>query len=182
MKLIKHCCALALLASIAGPALTLAPQALADTPVVQATDAGRIVDRASFERYLGMFNRKDPAAFETYFAPDVRMSNGGLVFEGIPAVKEHYRKIWGSMDEKVIVEEFLFDGKTLAVQLHAIFNVPKDAQDTPFGPIRQGERFDYRGAVVYKLNEAGKFTDIKVAYYGFSRTTDGVTRAMGMPH
>lgn len=28
------------------------------------------------------------------------------------------------------------DGKTVAVQLHTIFKVPRDAQDIPFGPIR----------------------------------------------
>lgn len=143
---------------------------------------GRVVDRQSFEHYLALFNQKDPSAFETYYAPNVRMSNGGLVFNGISEVEAHYSKIWGAMEEQVIVEEFLFDGKTLAVQLHTIFNVPRDMANTPFGPIRKGERFDYHGPVFYKLNDEGKFTDIKVGYYNFSRTTDGVTHTMGMPH
>ncbi|MDZ5111359.1 nuclear transport factor 2 family protein [Pseudomonas putida] len=143
---------------------------------------GHIVDRASFEHYLELFNQKDPAAFEQYYAANVRMSNGGLVFNGIPEVEAHYRNIWGAMEEQVIVEDFLFDGKTLAVQLHTIFLVPRDAAQTPFGPIRQGERFDYHGPVFYKLNEAGQFTEINVGYYRFTRTTDGVTRSMGMPH
>lgn len=74
---------------------------------------GHIVDRASFEHYLELFNQKDPAAFEQYYAANVRMSNGGLVFNGIPEVEAHYRNIWGAMEEQVIVEDFLFDGKTL---------------------------------------------------------------------
>ena len=142
----------------------------------------RVVDRASFQRYLDLFNHKDPSAFERYYAPDARMSNGNLVFQGVEQIKEHYRKIWGAMDEEVAVEEFLYDGKTLAVQLHVTFHVPRDAKDTPFGPIHKGERFDYRGAVIYKFNEAGKFSDARIAYYGFTRTTDGVTHSMGMPH
>lgn len=144
--------------------------------------ADRVVDRASFQRYLDLFNHKDPSAFERYYSPDARMSNGNLVFQGVAQIKEHYRKIWGAMDEEVVVEEFVYDGKTLAVQLHATFHVPSDAEDTPFGPIRKGERFDYRGAVIYKFDEAGKFIDVRIAYYGFTRTTDGVTRSMGMPH
>ncbi|WP_437883934.1 nuclear transport factor 2 family protein [Pseudomonas sp. LRF_L74] len=152
------------------------------SPALADPGTDRVTDRASFQRYLDLFNHKDPSAFERYYAPDARMSNGNLVFQGVAQIKEHYRKIWGAMDEEVAVEEFVYDGKTLAVQLHATFHVPRDAQDTPFGPIRQGERFDFRGAVLYKFDAAGKFSDVRIAYYGFTRTTDGVTHSMGMPH
>ncbi|MGK9063740.1 nuclear transport factor 2 family protein [Stutzerimonas chloritidismutans] len=176
----KQAALFALLAALGQP-LGLLPVAHAEA-VARETATGRVVDRESFQHYLDLFNRKDPAAFDTYYAPDVRMTNGGLVFNGIPEVRDHYRQIWGAMDEEVKVEQFLFDGKTLAVQLHTVFSVPRDAQQTPFGPIRQGERFDFHGAVFYTLNEAGKFTDIRIGYYSFSRTTSGVTHAMGMPH
>jgi hypothetical protein len=89
---------------------------------------------------------KNPAAFETYFAPNVRMQNGRLVLNGIPEVEEHYRKIWSLMQEEVNVDNFSFDGKTLAVQLHTHFTVLKDADNSPFGKVK-GEHFDYYGVV-----------------------------------
>ncbi|GBL56325.1 nuclear transport factor 2 family protein [Pseudomonas citronellolis] len=169
-------------AVLAVTAMALGAIAGAYADDASAPEEGHVVDRQSFEHYLALFNQKNPAAFEKYYAPNVRMSNGGLVFNSIPEVEAHYRKIWGAMDEKVNLEEFLFDGKTLAVQLLVTFDVPRDAANTPFGPLRKGERFQFHGPIFYKLNDQGKFTDIKVGYYSFSRTTDGVTHSMGMPH
>jgi hypothetical protein len=48
--------------------------------------------------------------------------------------------------------------------------------------VRAGECFDYRGIIMYR-NENDKFTDIKVAYLTFTRTTlDGETIDLGIPH
>jgi hypothetical protein len=168
----------AIMLALVVPAATVAQAVQSGTPSTE----GRIVDRASFDRYIGMFNHKNPAAFETYYAPNVRMQNGRLVLNGIPEVKEHYRKIWSLMQEDLTVENFSFDGKTLAVQLHAHFTVLKDADNSPFGKVEKGENFDYYGVIMYRVNEDGKFYDIRVAYLDFTRTTDGITKSIGMPH
>lgn len=47
------------------------------------------------DNYIGKFNRQDPKGFEELFVPNIKMFNGGLVFEGVEAVKEHYRQILG---------------------------------------------------------------------------------------
>ncbi|WP_275626909.1 nuclear transport factor 2 family protein [Pseudomonas sp. 273] len=89
MKLNKFAAVLAVTAMALG---AIAGAYAADA---SAPEEGHVVDRQSFEHYLALFNQKNPAAFEKYYAPNVRMSNGGLVFNSIPEVEAHYRKIWG---------------------------------------------------------------------------------------
>lgn len=158
-------------------------------PVAHATAAekvvtheGKIESRQSFDEYIRLFNSKNPACFEKYFSSDVRMQNGKLVLNGIPAVKAHYGQIWPIMKEEVKFNNFSFDGKTLAVDMHTHFTVTTDAEHSPFGAVKKGESFDYYGVVMYRVNEKGKFNDIKVAYLDFTRTQDGKTVSLGLPH
>lgn len=157
---------------------------LAHAAMVDAagTQEGKIVDRQSFDDYIRLFNSKNPACFEKYFSADVRMQNGKLVLTGIPAVKAHYGQIWPIMKEEVKFNNFSFDGKTLAVDMHTHFTVMVDAPHSPFGAVKQGENFDYYGVVMYRVNENGKFNDIKVAYLDFTRTQQGKTVSLGLPH
>jgi hypothetical protein len=146
------------------------------------TRSYQVLNRAGFDNYIAMFNDKNPLAFEAYYADNMRMQNGHMVLNGIPEVKEHYRKIWSVMKEELTVVNYVSDGDSLAVELKAHFTARKDAADSPFGKVKQGENFDYHGVILYKINHLGKFYDIKVAYLDFTRTTDGVTQSLGMAH
>jgi ketosteroid isomerase-like protein len=141
-----------------------------------------IRNRASYMHYVKLFNEKNPQAFEAYFAPDILYINGGLVLEGIPEVQDHYHKIWSVMQEDLTVEEFVFDGDTLAVQLHAKFTVMETKKESPFGAVKKGDGFDYFGSIIYKINHLGKIQKLTVSYLDFKVTKDGVTKSVGMPH
>ncbi len=142
----------------------------------------QISNRASFDHYIALFNQKDPTAFEAFFADDIVMQNGQLFLRGIPEIKEHYRKIWSVMKEELNVVNYVSDGDNLAIEMKTHFTVLDDKKESPFGPVKKGENFDYHGVIMYKINHLGKFYDIKVAYLNFTRTTDGVTKSLGIAH
>jgi hypothetical protein len=126
--------------------------------------------RAEFEEYIGRFNAEDPTAFEDFLAPGMHMLNGTLEFTGIQGMKDHYAKIWGRIRETLDVERFVSDEDTVAIQMHAHFDV------------LAGEMFDFHGLIMYRL-EHGKFADVKVAYNRFIFTdVDGIRTDLGIPH
>src|SRR5262249_17877709 len=118
-----------------------------------------------------------------FIAPGMRMLNGGLEFSGVAGMREHYeRRIWPFFDETVHVLNFISDEALLAVQMWTHFDAKHDAPETLFGPVVTGDAFDFRGLVLYEL-EDGKFSRITVAYNSFVRTgVDGSVRDLGMPH
>jgi ketosteroid isomerase-like protein len=140
------------------------------------------MERAVFDDYISRFNARDMTAFEKYIHPDARVINGTLEINGIQGMKDHYAKIWKSFSEELHVERFVSDANTLAIQMWAHFRATTDDDESLFGRVRAGECFDYRGIIMYQ-NENDKFTDIKVAYMTFTRTTlDGETIDLGIPH
>jgi hypothetical protein len=142
----------------------------------------QMINKAAFDHYIALFNAKNPQAFEACFADDIVMQNGHLIMKGIPAVKEHYRKIWSVMKEELNVVNYTSDGDNLAIEMKTHFTVLNDTDESPFGPIKKDENFDYHGVIMYKINADGKFYDIKVAYLDFTRTTNGKTVSLGMAH
>jgi hypothetical protein len=63
------------------------------------------------------------------------------------------------------------------------FEALVDAEQTIFGPLRRGECLDYWGIIMYRINPAGLFNDICVAYNSFSFTAlDGRVTERGIPH
>lgn len=167
---------------VAAAALGPVSHVYADKNDQEASKSYQMLNRASFDNYIAMFNAKNPQAFEAYFADDMRMQNGHLVLSGIPAVKEHYHKIWSLMKEELNVVNYVSDGSSLAVEMKTHFTVMHDSDNSPFGKVKKGENFDYHGVIIYKINHMGKFNDIKVAYLDFTRTTDGVTQSLGIVH
>lgn len=140
------------------------------------------MNRERFGDYLRRFNARDASAFDDYLTPDVAVRNGGLHYRGVQAMKDHYAKIWSSMQETLHLQRFVADGETMAVELHTEFVAVRDDGDSVFGPVQAGERFDYRGIVMYRLR-GGRIADIRVSYLGFERTgPDGVRRSLGIPH
>jgi predicted ester cyclase len=139
--------------------------------------------RERYEEYVRRFNAQDPTAFDEFIHPDMRMLNGALEFRGVQGMREHYcQRIWPHFQETLHIERFVSDEGTLAVQLWTRFVARVDAVNTLFGPVKAGERFDYRGIVMYEL-EQGKFTRITVAYNSFTHTgLGGETRELGLPH
>ena len=138
--------------------------------------------REVFDDYINRFNARDATAFEDYIDPNARVINGMLEISGMQGMKDHYAKIWRSFSEELNVERFVSDEHTLAVQMWTHFEAQKDDDDSPFGKVKAGECFDYRGVIMYQI-EKGKFTDIKVAYLSFSRTDlEGKTTELGIPH
>ncbi|WP_157264070.1 nuclear transport factor 2 family protein [Azohydromonas aeria] len=137
--------------------------------------------REQFDDYVRRFNARDTSAFDDYLAHDVRVQNGGLHYEGVQAMKDHYGRIWSSMKETLTVKRFVADEETAAVELHTHFEVERDDPASVFGPVLAGETFDYTGIVMYRIRDL-RFADIRVSYLGFERTLDGVRRSMGIPH
>ncbi|MFC3531232.1 nuclear transport factor 2 family protein [Vogesella facilis] len=141
------------------------------------------MDRNRFEQYIARFNAEDASAFDDFLAPEVTVQNGRLHYCGVQGMKDHYAKIWGKMKETLSVRRFVCDGSTLAVWLETHFAVQQDDAASLFGSVRAGESFDYSGLVMYQLDAAGKFADIKVAYFDFVRTDlNGVRHSLGIVH
>jgi len=140
------------------------------------------LDRSSFDHYIRRFNAQDATAFDDYLAPDVRVLNGGLVLDGIDAMKAHYAKIWATFFEVIHVERFVADEHSAAVQMWTHFSAQREDAASTFGAVRCGDRFDFRGIVMYRI-EGGRFAEIRVAYNSFTRSdADGRVLQLGIPH
>jgi hypothetical protein len=140
------------------------------------------MDRNRFDEYIRRFNEQDFTAFDDFLAPDMHMQNGGLHYDGVQGMKDHYAKIWGKLKETLTVKRFVSSENTLAVHLHTRFDVLADDPTALFGSVRKGEAFEYDGVIMYQINQ-GKFTDIKVAYLSFTKSDlNGVTHSLGMAH
>jgi hypothetical protein len=140
------------------------------------------VNRETYNDYISRFNAQDTTAFEDYLADDMHMTNGTLEFRGVQGMKDHYAKVWETFSEALHVERFVSSDDTLAVQLWAHFTALHDNDASLFGPVKQGETFDFRGLIMYQI-ENGKFSDIRVAYNSFVFTdAQGVAHHLGIPH
>jgi hypothetical protein len=140
------------------------------------------MDRATYDDYIERFNAEDRSAFDQYIAPTMHMQNGTLHFDGAQGMKDHYAKIWGSFKETVYIENFVSDEHALAVKMWTHFDALVDLPDSLFGPVKKGETFDFRGVVMYKI-EDGKFIEIVVAYNSFVFTdASGQAVDRGIPH
>ncbi len=138
--------------------------------------------REVFDDYINRFNARDATAFEDYIDPNATVINGTLEISGMQGMKDHYARIWKSFSEELHVERFVSDEDTLAIQMWTHFTALKNDDDSPFGRVSAGESFDYHGVIMYQI-EAGRFTDIKVAYLSFTRTDlEGKTIELGIPH
>ena len=120
------------------------------------------MDRATFDDYINRFNARDPSAFADYIDPNAKVLNGGLEIDGADGMKAHYAWIWRSFSEELHVERFVSDDESLAIQMWTHFTVTADDDDSPFGPVKAGETFDYHGIIMYQMVN-NKFTDIKVS-------------------
>ncbi len=142
------------------------------------------MDRTRFDEYIRRFNAEDETAFDDYLAPDLHMKNGTLEFTGVEGMKHHYRDlIWPHFTEVLTVPRFVGDDHTVAIQMNTLFTARRDAPDTLFGAVREGETFEFDGVIMYDLDDTGRFRDILVAYNSFVHTAvDGSTRDLGIPH
>jgi hypothetical protein len=141
------------------------------------------MDKGHFDEYIRRFNERDATAFDDYLAPDMHMQNGTLEFDGVTGMREHYAKIWTSFDEELHVERYVSDEHTVAIQMWTHFTAHRDDPQSLFGPVDKGTTFDFNGLIMYRLNEDGRFADIKVAYNSFVRTNpDGSAEDLGIPH
>jgi len=135
-----------------------------------------------FEQYILRFNAKDATAFDYYLAQDVCILNGTLELRGIQGMKDHYEgAIWPFFDETIRINRFVSDGQTLAVSMWTHFVATRRGESL-FGPLSEGDAFDFRGLVMYEI-EATKFSKITVAYNSFIRTSaNGAAIDLGLPH
>ena len=141
------------------------------------------MDRATYDKYVERFNKKDETAFEDYLCEDMHMLNGALEFTGIDGMKAHYmEKIWPHFVEDLTVLRFLGGEERIAIEMRAEFTAMDAFEETLFGPVVKGERFTFHGILMYEL-EGGRFKKIQVAYNSFKNTkVDGTVIDMGMPH
>ena len=135
-----------------------------------------------YMEYINRFNAQDMTAFDDFIAPDMHMINGTLEYTGVQGMKDHYAKIWGRFSEDLTIERFVSDEKHLAVHMWAHFTAMIDDEASIFGPVRKGENFDFRGLIMYDL-ENGQFKRIQVAYNSFTFTNfKGEITDIGIPH
>lgn len=141
------------------------------------------MDREAFGRYIERFNNADAGAFRENLADDVIMQNGGMFLRGIHAVLEHYeQRIWPWFKETVHAERVAIDGASIAVEMWTHFEATR-AGECAFGEVQVGDKFDFRGVVMYEINAAGKFSRILVSYLTFTATPlGGVERHLPPPH
>jgi len=140
------------------------------------------MNRETFDDYIRRFNARDMTAFETYLAPNVKITNGTLDLYGVQGMKDHYSRIWRTFTEELHIERFVSDEDTLAVQMWTHFTAMLDDSESLFGPVRAGETFDFRGLIMYRI-EDGRFTDIRIAYNSFIYTNlEGEAVDWGIPH
>jgi hypothetical protein len=140
------------------------------------------MQRSRYDEYIARFNAEDPTAFDEFIAPDMKMLNGALEFEGVEGMRDHYEnKMWPFFHERLHILRFVSDETCLAVQMWTNFTAKRDAE-TIFGPVVEGEQFDFRGLIMYDIR-AGRFTRIVVSYNSFANTRlDGRVIEMGVPH
>lgn len=142
------------------------------------------MDKTRFDDYIRRFNAEDDTAFDDYLAPDMHMKNGTLEFDGVNGMKHHYRDlIWPHFTERLTVSRFVSGEGTVAIQMNTLFTARRDAEDTLFGPVREGETFEFDGVIMYDVDATDRFRDILVAYNSFVHTDrDGNRRDLGIPH
>lgn len=136
-----------------------------------------------FNEYIRRFNQEDPTAFDDFIATDMKMLNGALEFSGLTGMRDHYEnKIWPYFIESLHISSFIGNDKNVCIKMWTNFKAKTDG-DTLFGKVEKGEQFDFRGLIMYDLNESGKFEKITVAYNSFKNTkVSGEEIEMGIPH
>lgn len=140
------------------------------------------MDKARFDSYIARFNARDETAFDDFIHPELRMQNGGLVFHGVEGMKQHYAWIWRTFEEVLDVQRFVSDDDTIAIEMKTYFTAQRADDDTPFGPVVEGDRFEFHGVIMYRMRD-GLFGDIRVAYLSFSHTApDGTVTQRGLAH
>lgn len=140
------------------------------------------MERSRFDDYIRRFNAKDAAAFDDYLAPDMQLRNGRLEYGGVDGMKRHYAGIWACMDETLRVLDYVTDGHRAAVVMHTHFAVRRTCEESPFGPVREGETFDYEGVIFYEIT-GERFSRIIVSYLDFVKTdVDGQRTSLGIVH
>ena len=140
------------------------------------------MDKERFDSYIARFNARDETAFDDIIHPELRMQNGGLVFHGVEGMKHHYAWIWRTFDEVLDVQRFVADDDTIAIEMTTNFRAERADDDTPFGAVVEGDRFEFHGVIMYRMRD-GLFGDIRVAYLSFSHTApDGTVTQRGLAH
>lgn len=141
------------------------------------------MEAQTFHDYIARFNRRDLTAFDDYIADDMHMQNGTLEYTGVTGMKDHYARIWSTFEERLEPTDFLGSATHAAIRMVTYFTAERDDADSVFGPVEAGDRYVFRGVISYRLNEAGKFADILVAYNSFtSIRRDGTVTELGIPH
>ncbi|WP_018465965.1 nuclear transport factor 2 family protein [Calidithermus timidus] len=138
--------------------------------------------REHYAAYIRRFNAQDLSVFEEFLSPEVRVLNGTLELLGREAMRAHYARIWRTFRETLEVERWVGDGEGVAVQMKAHFEALRDDPASPFGPVVAGERFEFEGLILYRVQDE-RFTEIRVAYNRFTHTDrEGRKRELGIPH
>lgn len=139
--------------------------------------------KSKFDEYIRRFNARDLTAFEDFLHPQMHMQNGTHEFEGIEGMKHHYRDlIWPDFSEALTPTNYMSEGDQIAIHMNAVFTAFHDKADSLFGPVRKGETFEFKGLIMYKLEDE-LFKDILVAYNSFVYTdSEGNQKDLGIPH
>lgn len=141
------------------------------------------MERAAFDDYIARFNRRDVTAFDDYLAADLHLQNGTLEYDGVQGMKDHYARIWSTFAEELFPTDFVANAENVAIRMLTRFSAERDDPDSVFGPVSQGDRFEFRGVISYRLDGQGKFADILVAYNSFAQVAaDGTRTELGIPH
>lgn len=140
------------------------------------------MERAEFDEYIDGFNAEDTTAFDRFIAEDLYMVNGLLEIHGRQGMKDHYALIWPDFVETLMVDDYVSDDSHVAIEMRTNFRARHDAPDALFGPVVEGDQFDFHGVILYQIT-GGQFSRIRVAYNSFAKTAvDGTRTELGIPH
>lgn len=123
--------------------------------------------RSRFDDYIRRFNAQDAAAFDDYLLPEVCVLDGTLRLGGVSAMKAHHAAIWETFFAVTHIERYVADAHSVAVQMWTHLSARRDDSSTPFGCVGRGDRLDFRGLAMYRLDGA-RFSHICVAYNQFT--------------
>jgi len=126
------------------------------------------MNRSEFDAYLEKFNAGDYQGFLDYYATPFEMVHAGGRFTTREEVLKFYAFLHHYLKERVIVDRFVSDGRTVAIEarvrIEGVVDLTReilDASEYPgLLPLRAGEMVELSQFIHYHIAE-GKFTKVE---------------------
>ncbi|HZV57787.1 MAG TPA: nuclear transport factor 2 family protein [Sphingobium sp.] len=122
--------------------------------------------REEFQLYLDAFNRDDFDGFSRFYAEDVDFQLGDRKrIVGRQGIVDFYRGVKQHIREELRILDIVLGESGVGLHVHTRFTTIRDWPDFELWPTRAGDVRELESLVLYKLNRAGKFTQIRSARF-----------------